>query len=366
MTSELVGNVDSSVAWLAAANPATLPDDNALNATGLCAVDLRHGLHQTGQSDGSSLQVQPERQFDPVITDVPAVHAAALGERQWAAADSSSDAPGMERIEPACSASWAAGRDHEQPEAAPAGPPPSLDASEGEVGDALGDEPAPLAPTGASRAVCRAMRSANWKGAEDRAQVVCQRLKKARQYNGYTLEEASARIGCGLNADTLGRIEAGEMLPRVEILVGARAAYVVTTDFLLGFVDNADAGEVECKSAALRDRIFAALVENAESVQRFMGQALGKGAPTVAMGRDLVEKSAGVRAALSRFRARNPEYPDMPAGALLETTIASLYQAERVARAAIVRFDQFDREALELEQQRLAEVPGSLWDADER
>jgi transcriptional regulator with XRE-family HTH domain len=138
------------------------------------------------------------------------------------------------------------------PESAPvstgfAGAPASTTQDSGAVSVAL-ERVDPIEAAGGEP--MRTVRWAGWRRAEDTARICCQRMKQARVYSGFTLEQASERIGYD-DESHLTLIENGERAPPMWVLIKAATVYPVPMDYLLGRVDEAEAGQNDYRQAVL-------------------------------------------------------------------------------------------------------------------
>lgn len=209
-----------------------------------------------------------------------------------------------------------------------------------------------------------AVKSTNWKKAEDRARIVCQRLRESRVYNGYTIEEASARFGYKPGDKTqLSLIENAERFPPNWLLFKAVEVYGVPLDYLCGYTDEVEAAAFNAERAAITRRVERIITENATKVATHMTRSLVAGSPAVSMSRALVEQVTVWLKSFERFRVRNAGYTEMPAGSTLEAATAELVRAHDAARHAIERFDNLGKRAIEIEEARLGTTKPLFADA---
>lgn len=207
----------------------------------------------------------------------------------------------------------------------------------------------PDEPEGSARA------TGNWRGAETWARVVCHRMRQARILNGFSIEEASERIGYGGNKTQLSLFETQSRFPPIWTVVNAAIQYGVPLDYLFGLVDEDDVEEFGLERAAMTAQIEAMLTRNAAAVALAAAQALEAGLPAVQMARGLVERTQRWMHAYDRFKVRNPEqFDEAPAGAMLETAAVELADAAMNALRMIQRHDTFTKRAAERAASRLA------------
>ncbi len=190
------------------------------------------------------------------------------------------------------------------------------------------------------------------------AAIIGSRMRKARIYNGYSLEEASARLGHDLDHDKLSSIEGGKATVPIWVLVRARALFSVPVDYFLGLADEIEATSFDCRQIALRDAILETTRASLQNVADHMGQALGAAAPSIAMARALVDKAEQFSAAYDRFVELNPKALNLRGGANLNAAAKALESASKDASHRILRHDNLGAAAVEAERRRLAS--GSL------
>jgi len=194
-----------------------------------------------------------------------------------------------------------------------------------------------------------------WRGAETWARVVCHRMREARLLNGFSMEEASNRIGYGGNKTQLSLFETQARFPPIWAVVNAAIQYGVPLDYLFGLIEEADVEEFGLERAALTAQIEAMLTRNAAAVSLAATQALEAGLPAVQMARGLVECTQRWIHAYDRFKARNAEqFGELPAGAMLESAAVELADAAIDALRMIQRHDTLAERASERAAKRLA------------
>lgn len=198
-------------------------------------------------------------------------------------------------------------------------------------------------------------RATSWRGAETWARVVCHRMREARVLNGFSIEEASQRIGYGGNKTQLSLFETQARFPPIWAVVNAAIQYGVPLDYLFGLVDEDDVQEFGLERAAMTAQIEAMLARNAATVSLAATQALTAGLPAVQMARGLVDRAQRWMHAYDRFKARNPEqFVELPAGAMLEAAAVELADAAIDALRMIHRHDSLAERAAERAAKRLA------------
>jgi transcriptional regulator with XRE-family HTH domain len=218
---------------------------------------------------------------------------------------------------------------------------------------------APAAPlcgtaptTGAKPSMTRGM-NANWNRVEDRALVVCQRLRQARTYNGLTLEEASALLGCE-DKEQLSLIENGERLPPLWLVDRAQQLYAVPMDYLWGNIGDEEAERHDVYAAIFTELVQASLAENATRICDHLETLTRDGLREIGVLRNLLPKIGTFLRAFERFRVRNPDFEEMPAGAMLLSGVQELTNSHRIGEAAVFRFDHALPRAVATEAARLA------------
>lgn len=195
-----------------------------------------------------------------------------------------------------------------------------------------------------------------WTGAELWARIVCNRLREARQLNGFTVEQASERIGYAPGSKTqISLMENGERFPPIRVLISAAIVYGVPLDYLFGLIDEDEVHEFGLERAALTSQVEAMLTRSALAVSEVATEALQAGLPSVQMARSLVEQTQRWIHAFDRFKARNrKQFDELPAGALLETAAVELAVAALDAERTIQRHDTLAQRAAERTEKRLA------------
>lgn len=194
-----------------------------------------------------------------------------------------------------------------------------------------------------------------WRGAETWARIICHRLREARLLNGFSIEEASERIGYGGNKTQLSLFETQSRLPPIWAVVNAAIQYGVPLDYLFGLIEEDDVQEFGLERSALTAQIEAMLTRNAAAVSLAATQALAAGLPAVQMARGLAECTQRWIHAYDRFKARNPEqFGELPAGAMLESAAVELADAAIDALRMIHRHDTLAERASERAAKRLA------------
>lgn len=207
-------------------------------------------------------------------------------------------------------------------------------------------------------------RATNWKGAEDVAVVLCQRLKTARVLNGYTIEEASRLIGYRGHKTQLSLFETyGETNgrdgrpPPIWVLMSAAKVYTVPTDYLLGCVDDADASRFDREKFALSRKVESQIARLAEGLGAQMARYAAEGSPAVAMSRELCERTREFLDVWQRFVTKNAgQFEDMLCGNAMVTAVEYLNAAYIGAQRQIDRHDGFGERVM---QMALSSRPGA-------
>jgi transcriptional regulator with XRE-family HTH domain len=181
----------------------------------------------------------------------------------------------------------------------------------------------------------RPMSAGPWKRAEDRARICCERLKAARVHNGYTIKEASARLD--IDPMELERVENGKSFAKFWVLLRAVTVYAVPADFLLGFIDEAEASQNDYRQPILLRHMEAQLTGHTNTTINKIAKSLVEGAPALWMVHDAMAKTAEINEAWLRFRELNAEAEDMRGGGKLQSAIDALLATSNTASHALQR-----------------------------
>lgn len=203
----------------------------------------------------------------------------------------------------------------------------------------------------------------SWRGYEEVARTACRRLREARTINGYTIEEASEKIGYHGNKTQLSLFEREERLPPVWVLIAASKLYSVPMDYLFGFVDEIEASSYDVERAVMLRSIEEALARNSASIRAYIAKQMGQGSPTVSLSRDLVAKVDAWLAAFERFQALNKAWPDMRGGGNLDKATSALRQSATTAKHLIQRYDNMLEKAIAMQRPDFG-VTGDIFRTD--
>lgn len=166
-----------------------------------------------------------------------------------------------------------------------------------------------------------------------------ERLKQARDLNGWTLREAAKRFGYA-NYAVLSRIENARhitTIPMYFVPVAAKV-YNVSTDWLHGLIEDWDVNPRARLDKVTTDWLFhymdQARIQDMAKV-RLLHEHLGE----VSKGLQAnCQSIAAVSDALAAFRHYNPEFVDMRCGA---TVVRRLEEADESARAVDSRLRRY-------------------------
>lgn len=166
-----------------------------------------------------------------------------------------------------------------------------------------------------------------------------QRLRTAREINGWELAEAARHFGYA-NAGSLSKIELAKHVSAIPLWFIARAAevYSVSTDYLHGLSDDLEMtpglrvrpelnGWLQDELARMRQRDIECYLLLQEQVELALG---------VARDLALVVEEAGD--ALERFRASNKRYIDMRGSANLDHRMAKAVDVATTVAARMTKF----------------------------
>lgn len=165
----------------------------------------------------------------------------------------------------------------------------------------------------------------------DIRKIVSQRFIEAREMNGFSQSEASARIGYKTSAQ-LCQWEQGKRLPPIDQMVIASMVYGVALDFLYGLSTEAERDPRVAAQHALMRQVQDLLTVNAQAVAGALIKQANAGGPSMIVVQSLCERAGQSAAAVRRFRELNPKKFDTMAGS--NTAMVAAATLEDCAREA--------------------------------
>lgn len=186
----------------------------------------------------------------------------------------------------------------------------------------------------------------------DIRKTVGARFIAAREMNGWSQGEASAKIGYKTSAQ-LCLWEQGKRLPPIDQMIIASMVYGTSLDYLYGLSDEPERDPRAAEQQAIMRQMQDMLTANAQAVAGALMVQVRSGGPSMVTVNSLNAKAASAAASIRKFQELNhKKFDDLRGGNTLMVAAAALEECTREAVTMLTRQEGIKEQSVKQQEGR--------------